>query len=262
LRWALAPERSVPIIIALGTLRVAATVLTVAGGASGGMFIPLVIQGALVGRAAGGLFGVEGTLFPVVGIAAFLGAGYRVPLAAVVFVAEFTGRPGFVVPGVIAAVVAQLVMGRASVSPYQVAGRVGHLEQRLQLPLAMVIDAEARTVPSDATIEELFWQHLVGTRQHSVPVVDDTRYLGMARTDEIAALDRAAWPVTRVADVMRVDLPVARVDWTMGRAIRAMEEADADRLAVCDGDQFAGVISASDVVRLEEILERTNPAPG
>jgi CIC family chloride channel protein len=38
----------------------------------------------------------------------------------VVFVAEFTGRPGFVVPGLIAAVVAQLVMGRASLSPYQV----------------------------------------------------------------------------------------------------------------------------------------------
>jgi CIC family chloride channel protein len=41
------------------------------------------------------------------------------------FVAEATGRPGFVVPGLLAAVVSQLVMGTASVSPYQERARGG-----------------------------------------------------------------------------------------------------------------------------------------
>jgi CIC family chloride channel protein len=124
LHWALDPHRAVLAIVALATLRVAGTCATVGGGGTGGLFIPLVIQGALVGRAIGGLFEAQTTtLFPVVGMAAFLGAGYRVPLAAVVFVAEFTGRPGFVVPGLIAAVVAQLLMGRSSLSPYQLPGR-------------------------------------------------------------------------------------------------------------------------------------------
>ena len=59
-------------------------------------------------------------LFIVIGVAAFLGAGYRVPLAAVMFVAETTGRPSFVVPGLIAAVAAELVMGHSSVTTYQV----------------------------------------------------------------------------------------------------------------------------------------------
>jgi len=35
------------------------------------------------------------------------------------FVAEATGRPGFVVPGLLAAVVAELMMGRRSVTTYQ-----------------------------------------------------------------------------------------------------------------------------------------------
>jgi CIC family chloride channel protein len=52
-------------------------------------------------------------------VASFLGAGYRVPLAAVIFVAETTGRPGFVVPGLLAAVAAELVMGRSSVTSFQ-----------------------------------------------------------------------------------------------------------------------------------------------
>jgi CIC family chloride channel protein len=120
LRWAMSPEHSVLAVLAILALRAAATTLTVCGGGVGGLFIPLVIEGALVGRVVGGLFSsANQSLFPVLGIAAFLGAGYRVPLAAVVFVAEFTGRPGFVVPGLIAAVVAQLAMGRSSVTEYQ-----------------------------------------------------------------------------------------------------------------------------------------------
>jgi CIC family chloride channel protein len=119
--WALDPKHSVALLLAVLVLRCLATGATVAGGGVGGLFVPLVVAGALLGRAFGGALGqLDNSLFLVVGIAAFLGAGYRVPLAAVMFVAETTGRPGFVVPGLIAAVVAELVMGRASVTPYQV----------------------------------------------------------------------------------------------------------------------------------------------
>jgi len=117
--WALAPDRAVALLLAVLLLRCLATTAAVAGGGVGGLFVPLVVAGALLGRAFGAVFGVTDSLFLVIGIASFLGAGYRVPLAAVVFVAETTGRPGFVVPGLIATVVAELVMGRSSVTAYQ-----------------------------------------------------------------------------------------------------------------------------------------------
>ena len=107
-------------------MRAAAAVLTVAGGGAGGLFIPLVVEGALVGRTLGGLFRTSASgsnFFPLIGVSAFLGAGYRVPLAAVVFAAEASGRPGFIVPGLIAAMVSQLFMGSASASTYQMAAR-------------------------------------------------------------------------------------------------------------------------------------------
>lgn len=262
LEWALDPEHSLWAIVALGTLRAGAAVAVVGGGGTGGLFIPLVIQGALVGRAVGGAFEVETTtLFPVVGMAAFLGAGYRVPLAAVVFVAEVTGRPGFVVPGLIAAVVAQLVMGTASISPYQVSGRIGHLEQRLRLPLRAVVDTEARTAPPDATVEELFWQHLVGTRQQSVAVVDGDTYLGIVRAEDVGAVDRDAWATTSARDIMRTDVPVAGLDWVLADAIHAIEDAATDRIAVCEQGAFVGVITAADLVELDEVLDRTNRPP-
>lgn len=123
--WALDPKRSVAMLGAILVLRCLASSAAVAGGGVGGLFVPLVVAGALLGRMFGGVLGHDESLFLVVGTAAFLGAGYRVPLAAVMFVAETTGKPGFIVPGVIAAVVAELAVGRASVTTHQQAVRPG-----------------------------------------------------------------------------------------------------------------------------------------
>jgi len=127
--WALAPNRAVALLLAVLVLRCVATSAAVAGGGVGGLFVPLVVAGALLGRAIGAAGGSTDSLFVVVGIAAFLGAGYRVPLAAIVFVAETTGRPGFVVPGLIAAVVAELMMGRMSVTQFQTRPRPGMMPE-------------------------------------------------------------------------------------------------------------------------------------
>ena len=260
--WALDPKHGLGLIVGMFFLRALATTATVGGGGAGGLFIPLVIQGVLVGRAVGGLFGApDSSLFPVIGIAAFLGAGYRVPLAAVMFVAETTGRPGFVVPGLIAAAVAQLAMGRSSVSPYQVAARAGHLERRFSLPISAALVADVMTVPPDTTVREFFALHLIGNRQKSVPVVDDShQYLGMARVDELDRVDEEEWETTPVTAIARDDLPTGRPDWTLREAVGAMQAADVDRLSVVDpSGRFVGVVTTSEILKLDEILGEADP---
>jgi CIC family chloride channel protein len=258
MEWALDPEHGVWVIAALAAIRLAATGATLGGGGVAGLFIPLVVQGALLGRIVSGVIDpANRTLFPVLGIAAFLGAGYRVPLASVVFVAEFTGRPGFIVPGLIAAVVAQLPMGERSVSPFQVAARRGHLERRLRLPVAQVVESSARTVPGDATVSELFWQHLVGQRRSSVAVVDDNEYRGMVLAEDLAEIDRTTWGSLTVASILRSDLPTVGLSTQVEEAIHRMEDAGVDRLAVMDGERFIGTVSLDDIVRLDEVIDRT-----
>jgi CIC family chloride channel protein len=86
--WASQPGRSLWVLVTVLVLRCLATSATVAGGGVGGLFIPLVVAGALAGATIGGAVNRgDLELFIVVGVAAFLGAGYRVPLAAVMFVA-------------------------------------------------------------------------------------------------------------------------------------------------------------------------------
>lgn len=120
IEWIAEPQRSLWLLAALLAIRCLGVTAAIGAGGVGGLFVPLVVLGAVTGRFAGGLLDAPNlSLFTIIGIAAALGAGYRVPLASVMFVAEATGRAGFVVPGLFAAVGADLVMGTKSVTPYQ-----------------------------------------------------------------------------------------------------------------------------------------------
>ena len=119
IRW-LSEEHALWLLAVVFALRCLATATTLAGGGVGGVFVPLVVAGAIVGRGVGDIVNpLDPTLYVLLGIAAFLGAGYRVPLAAVMFVAEATGQPGFIVPALFAAVAAELVMGDQSITTFQ-----------------------------------------------------------------------------------------------------------------------------------------------
>jgi CIC family chloride channel protein len=118
--WATDPKHGLGLVAALLVLRCVATSTAVAGGGVGGLFIPLVVTGALIGRLVGGeIHALDQNLYTVLGVAAALGAGYQVPLAAVTFVAEVAGRPQYVVLGLLAAVAADLVSMQSSVTEYQ-----------------------------------------------------------------------------------------------------------------------------------------------
>ena len=142
---------------------------------------------------------------------------------------------------------------------HQRAGRLGHLERRFQLPISAVMATDVRTVPPDATVEEFLSVHLVGLRRRSVPVVDDgNRYLGMAVLDEVVAIRREAWGSTDIRTIARSTAPVGRTTWLVRDAVEAMERGDTDVLAIVDGDdRFVGVVTTDEVLRLDEILERT-----
>lgn len=257
IEWALDPDRTLLLIAVLATVRVAATSLTLAGGV-GGLFVPLVVQGALTGRLIGGMFGGgQQSLFVVVGIAAFLGAGYRVPLAAVMFVAEATGRPGFVVPGLIAAVIADLVMGDASVSSHQRRRHRGHLEERAALPVAQALVTDPATASPDDTLAQFFAEHVAMARRRAVPVVVSDRFVGMAELDRVLAVDPADWPTTTLHAVLPEERISGKPDWTLGQALAAMVDASVDHLPIVGVDgRFHGMVTRISILDLQELLDR------
>lgn len=258
IHWALEPDHAIAVTLGLFVLRAAATALAVVGGGAGGLFVPLVVQGAVLGSAFSAAVGAPDTsLFPLLGVAAFLGAGYRVPLAAVVFVAESTGRPGFVVPGLIAAASSQLLMGRASVSSHQQDARTGVLERRLALPVSAALRTDAATASPESTIEAVFEHHIAELRMRIVPVVDGDLFRGMVTLHDLARCSRDEWTTCTAADLMRADWPVGDLRWTLREAVAVMERHDVDRLPIVDGGRFAGLVTTGEILKLDAILDTT-----
>ncbi len=267
--WVADPKRALGLVALLLVIRLAVTTTTLAGGGVGGLFIPLVIQGLLLGRFVAGAIdgmglhpsvGLEATstLFPILGVAAFLGAGYRTPIAAVMFVAETTGKAVFVVPALLAATVSLLVMGRRSVSTAQVSTRAGHLERRFRLPVSVALRTDVLTVPPDATVAEFVRDHVIGNRQRVVPVADGHTYVGMVTVEAATAVDQDDWETTTVADIVPSDLPVGSTSWKVRDAVEAMDASGLDRVAVVDKDgSFVGEVRWSELLELDTFLRQT-----
>ncbi|MBI2168849.1 MAG: chloride channel protein [Actinobacteria bacterium] len=258
--WTTDPSQGLGLVALLFVMRVGASAATLVGGGAGGVFVPLAVQGALLGRFVGGVFdGASTSLFPLVGMAAFVGAGYRAPIAAVAFVAEATGRTGFLVPGLVAAVIAELVMGEKSVAPHQQARRTGLLEQRLRLPVTAALARDVHTVQPDTTVRQFVEHDSLRARSRLLPVVNEGRYVGMVRIDDVDGLERDAWDTTTVSDLIHTAYPPAELSWTLRRAMSAMEEHAVPRLAVTDHGRFVGVVTQAEILRLDELLEDGQP---
>jgi chloride channel protein, CIC family len=98
--------------------KLAATIFTLGAGGVSAMFVPLFLTGGALGTAfAQSVVHTQALgLYAAVGMASFISAGYKTPLAAVVFVAEATGGHAFIIPALIGAAIAYGVSGDASAS--------------------------------------------------------------------------------------------------------------------------------------------------
>jgi CIC family chloride channel protein len=123
--WALEPDHGMLLLAAVLLIRTFGTAVAIGGGGAGGLFVPLIATGAIIGRMFADVGNTEElTLFVLVGGATMLGAGYAAPLTGVVIIAELTGQASLVVPALLATTAALLTVGNRSVSHAQRAGDV------------------------------------------------------------------------------------------------------------------------------------------
>ncbi len=259
-QWVLDPQSSLWLLGALLVARVVATSTVLAGGGVGGVFIPLAVFGLIVGRLVGGWIDVGAdslAFFPFIGVAAFLAAGYRTPLAAVMFVAESTGAPNFVVPGLIAVAVTQVVVGSSSVSLFQRQARTGYLERRMQMPVTQALIRNVTLANPDDTLKDFVWKTAIPKSQVVAVVADpeNKRYLGVIRLADVQQIEQSEWDNVTVREAMVTDLMPARPSWTLREATEALTDAEVELYPVVDsGNRVVGVITENEIVKLVDLL--------
>jgi CIC family chloride channel protein len=119
--WVAAARRPLAVLAAVLAIRAAANLVCVYGGGGGGVFTSLACNGVFIGQFVAEAIGRGQThLFALLGAACFLGAGYRLPIACMLYIAEESGSVAISIAGLGAIALGQLLMGEASVSEAQV----------------------------------------------------------------------------------------------------------------------------------------------
>ncbi|PKQ21170.1 MAG: chemotaxis protein [Actinobacteria bacterium HGW-Actinobacteria-6] len=245
-------------------LKTGAIVATLGSGAAGGVFIPMIVLGASAGSLMGGLLpaGSPAALFPVVGMAAFLAAGYNTPLAAAAFIAESTGGSGYLIPGLVGAAVAYAIAGKTSISTSQRWRRESRLDRMLGIRVSDIMTRDVIGVPQDITLRDFVSDYVVRLRHKSFPVLDGKKLVGIIGLSDVNRFTSDERGVVLVSEVMARDVATALPGDTVRRVVELMTEGDFDRVPIVEAegsDRIAGVVSSTDIVKLDGILE---PARG
>lgn len=118
--------------------------------------------------------------------------------------------------------------------------------------VADVMSRDYPTVDGYSNLQTFVEEHLVRTGRRCFVVTVNGHPEGMITPNEISEVQRARWPYTTVADVMRPLDQVRTVtpDTPVAEALELMAREDLNQLPVAINGQLAGIISRAHVLQL------------
>ena len=111
------------------------------------------------------------------------------------------------------------------------------------------------TVASDRPLHDCLIEMARANRRW-VPVVDDSRYIGLLALTEIAKIAPADWPNLAARDVARTDVPAAHPSDSVADIAAIIREHNTDAVAIIDDGRVTGVVTIRDVANIERLLDR------
>jgi chloride channel protein, CIC family len=241
-------------LLVFGILKAAATLFTLGVGGVSAMFVPLLLMGGTIGKIFGqSIAHVSGVdLYAAVGMASFIAAAYKTPLAAVIFAAETTGGLVFLIPTLIGAAVAYAVSGEASVSDEQRLHEVVKLSGPTGIKAHQIMRTQIVGVQADATVRD-FLNNVANSKHHQVyPVFNGEEPIGLLSLWEIRQVPPERWEQTRVEEVASKEMTRIGGDADLGEVVRLLTREQRDRLLVVVNPHGTplGIITDSDVLQV------------
>jgi CIC family chloride channel protein len=248
-------------LLLLTIFLILAVTLTLGSVGVGGIFIPIIAIGASLGGLFSKAFSLSSIdLFVAVGMASFLAACYKTPLASVAFAAETTGSPFYLIPSLIASAISDGVSGDFSISENQILREEIPVEELMDVKVRDIMMKDVITVPSNMSLAMFIDEFLFKHRHRSFPVVDKDELFGMVSVDDIANIPTKDLKLMKVADVAKKDIVTADPDETVGSIMDKMYSHDIGRIPVVDAKnpkKIVGIVSKTDIIRGEEMKRIT-----
>jgi len=256
------------IIAALIFGKIIATSFTIGSGGSGGVFAPSIVIGSMVGAFIGYLFNgifpdvvVQPEAYVLVGMAAFIAAVAKTPIAAILMVLEMCGGYNLLPALMLAATVAYYVSGDRTIYIEQVPTRIDSPAHRMEMSIdvlenvkveeAMIPAEKVMTVSPENTVLEVL-DLIEKTGHMGYPVTEDGRLIGIVTFADLEKVPIDKRAETKIKDVMTKELIVVYPDDTLEDALIKLAKYDVGRLPVVErGNEgkIVGLITRSDIMK-------------
>jgi CIC family chloride channel protein len=240
-------------LMTFGVFKLAATIFTLGVGGVSAMFVPLFLSGGAFGLAFSQSIAHSSTpaLYAAVGMACFISAGYKTPLAAVVFVAEATGGHAFIIPALIGSAVAYAVSGDASASGDQRLHEAVRVAELQDLPVSQIMQTEMIATSGALTLREFTAMLSPHTRHEIFPVMENGKIVGTCSLWSLSQVPPEKWSTTHVRDIMQRRVQKVLPDTNATEALRLLLEQDSEPmlLAVQTRDKVVGVVTKTNILQ-------------
>ncbi len=187
-------------------------------------------------------------------MASFISAGYKTPLAAVVFVAEATGGHAFIIPSLIGAAVAYAVSGDASASGDQRLHEAVKVHALEGIKVGEVMQGDVIAVPAGLTLRGFASSLSPHTRHEVFPVFDGAKLIGTCSVWSLSHVPPEKWDRQTVRDITQPLVARVSPEMDLPEALRLMlgEDCEPTLLVVEERHKVVGILTKTDV--LETLL--------
>ena len=252
-RYVLAHPLPTEVLLLFVALKMLATIFTLGSGGVSAMFVPLLLVGGAIGNAYAQsvVHAPTHDLYAAVGMAAFIAAGYKAPLTAVVFVAETTGGHSYIIPSLIGAAVAYAISGEASVSGDQRLHETIKLAELSELTVRDVIQRHVISVQARSTIKE-FVATVAAHHRHTIfPVYEGDKVAGTISVSDVSQVAPEDWDEVTVGELADRGAIHVMEDCDLTEALRLLlRERGAQMLLVTDdAGALQGIVTKTDILR-------------
>ncbi len=252
-RYVLSHPIPTEVLLVFAALKLLATIFSLGTGGVSAMFVPLLLVGGAIGNAYAQSVVHSPThdLYAAVGMAAFIAAGYKAPLTAVVFVAETTGGHSYIIPSLIGAAVAYAISGEASVSGDQRLHETAKLAELSGMAVRDVMQPDVVAVQAKSTIRE-FVASVAAHHRHTIfPVYEGDQVVGTVSISDVSRVAPEEWDKIAVGECAERNTIRVTDDCDLSEALRLLlREQNAQMILVMDGaGALQGIVTKTDILR-------------
>jgi CIC family chloride channel protein len=265
-------KASMLFLLMLLILKIIATTITLNFGGSGGLFIPSIFVGAILGSIYTKLLNLgSNEVLVMAAMGAVIATTNKTLLTSIAFVAETCG-PSSIIPTVIAACISYLISGNWSfyeaqlpkeveeeekaLSELYYLARHGFIKEAEKIKVEEAMKKNPIAIHEDISIKEAFT--IIAQHEFRVyPIVDNKEsIIGVINVEDLLAIPIEKWhlPISQVS--IKAVLTVLKED-SIYKVIEKMMKKDQDHAYVVLDEQsmkLIGVISGIDIIK--ELLKR------